>query len=50
MIKYLVKKGVQPAQIKTEFILHPTEKLENRIPLRFLTCPLLRRIEVFLMN
>ncbi len=41
MIKYLVKKGVQPAQIKTEFILHPTEKLEP---------DLLRRIEVFLMN
>lgn len=41
MISYLVAKGVKKTQIKTEFIIHPTEKLEP---------DLLRRIEVFLIN
>jgi outer membrane protein OmpA-like peptidoglycan-associated protein len=41
MINYLVKKGIKKSQIKTQFIIHPTEKLEP---------DLLRRIEVFLMN
>lgn len=41
MVKYLTAKGVRPNQIKTEFILHPTEKLEP---------DLLRRIEVFIKN
>lgn len=41
MIRYLATKGIKKAQIKTEFIIHPTEKLEP---------DLLRRMEVFLMN
>ncbi|MBL0047145.1 MAG: PKD domain-containing protein [Bacteroidetes bacterium] len=41
MINYLVAKGIRKSQIKTEFIIHPTEKLEP---------DLLRRIEVFLIN
>lgn len=41
MIDYLVSKGIKKSLIKTEFIIHPTEKLEP---------DLLRRIEVFLMN
>ncbi len=41
MINYLLRKGIKKSQIKTQFIIHPTEKLEP---------DLLRRIEVFLMN
>ena len=41
LIRYLVAKGIKKTQIKTEFIIHPTENLEP---------DLLRRIEVFTMN